>query len=79
MMTLVRPGLYRHQKGGLYVVVGAVTNATNISEDVTMVQYWSLKLGPQKMFVRELGEFFEPVRWLDGKFRARFILEELGQ
>lgn len=76
--VVARAGLYRHQKGGLYVVVGTVTDVTNFTDSPLMVLYWSIKAGPNKTFVREIDEFFEEVKWADGVVRPRFIFEDVS-
>jgi hypothetical protein len=70
-------GLYRHVKGGLYVVEQLVLNCTNNTHDATYVLYWSVKIGAGKKFVRDLEEFTELVRWSDGSRKPRFIQEIL--
>ena len=70
-------GLYRHFKGGLYIVESLVMNCTNNKHDAVYVLYWSVKLGPGKKFVRDLEEFTESVRWEDGSKHPRFIQEIL--
>lgn len=52
-------GLYRHFKGGLYVVIGSVIDATNGADAREMVLYVSCVNG--KMFARARTEFEERV------------------
>jgi hypothetical protein len=74
----VKPGLWRHFKGALYVVEGTALNVSQgPDEGLTMVLYWSLSDGPSKKFVRDLEEFIEPIRWRDGVVRPRFLFEEI--
>jgi hypothetical protein len=62
-MTTVKPGLYKHFKGDLYVVVAVVLNVEG-ETDREMVLYE--KLGPtsavRQMFVRSVGNFVETVK-----------------
>lgn len=52
-------GLYRHHKGGLYVVIGVVVDATNATAGREMVIYTSCTTG--KMHARAREEFEENV------------------
>jgi len=62
-MTTVKPGLYKHFKGDLYVVVAVVLNVEG-ETDREMVLYE--KLGPasavKQMFVRSVENFVEMVK-----------------
>lgn len=56
--------VYRHFKGGIYVVVGYVINATNGADPAPMVLYTSKdKIGAVqvKFCCRSLDEFLSPV------------------
>ncbi len=63
--------LYRHHKGGLYVVQGPALSATNGPTDGRRVIIYHAKDGHQ-LFVRDALEFGEAVVWPDGVTRARF-------
>lgn len=64
-------GIYRHHKGGVYAVLSICTNTTNGQGDAKMVFYCSLTT--HQLFVREISQFHEDVKWPDGKMRARFM------
>ncbi len=52
--------IWRHRKGGLYIVLGISTCSTNGQEGKESVIYWSVKY--QGLRDRAIGEF------LDGRF-----------
>lgn len=63
-MTLTAGSVYRHFKGGKYIVVGYVRNATNGADSSPMVLYISEdQLGKtDKIFCcRSVDEFLSPV------------------
>ncbi len=66
----VKPGIYRHKKGGLYRVLMTARDATNASDRDWMVVYLSMTFG--ETHVRRAAEFLELVPWPDGKTRPRF-------
>lgn len=66
--------VYRHHQGDLYTVLMTGHNLTNSANNEKMVVYRSHTL--EKINIRELQEFIEPVTWPDGKIRPRFVLNE---
>lgn len=66
-------GLYRHYKGGLYVVIGVVIDSTNDTAGREMVLYTSCTTG--RMHARARREFEELVDDGRGGRVARFWLE----
>jgi len=64
------PGLYRHFKGGEYLVLFEAKEATN-GRDESVVAYASLTDG--KVYTPVLKEFEEKVAWPDGVERPRFL------
>lgn len=79
MRTETPLGLYRHYKGGRYLLVAiAVNHAHNGDLDCV---YVSLKYGhhctrPLKKDSRKEDSWLDGVRWPDGTRRDRFTLEE---
>ena len=56
--------VYRHFKGGIYVVVGYVMDATNGADPTPMVLYVpkdQIRAVPKSFFCRSLDEFLSPV------------------
>jgi hypothetical protein len=51
----VKLGVYRHYKGGYYLVTGTAADATNGREDRTVVFYTSMSDG--KNYARDWAEF----------------------
>ena len=73
-MDTVIPGkIYKHHKGGLYLVLHVVEESTNAFVGKKGVVYVSLTKGVIKH--RELSEFLEEVRWADGTMAPRFVEE----
>ena len=73
-MHPVHPGkIYKHYKGGRYLVLHLASDSTNGRNDAEGVVYVSLAYGILKY--RELAEFVEEVQWPDGAMRPRFIPE----
>ncbi len=71
----VVPGkLYKHYKGGRYLVLAITEESTDERAGEFGVVYISLTYG--KIWHRELSQFTEKVKWLDGKLRSRFLLEK---
>jgi hypothetical protein len=66
--------IYKHYKGGRYLVLHNTEESTNARQGELGVVYVSLTYG--KIKHRDLAEFTEEVEWPDGKKRPRFILEE---
>ena len=68
-----RIGVYRHFRGGLYITLGTMTDATNGSstEGKTIVHYVSLKDG--KHYAREEEEFHECV-WIEDGTPVRGLI-----
>lgn len=75
---MTKPGLYRHYKGPLYVVLGTVQNSTNDApvEQEVMVLYYSLERGINNLRVRRETEFHEKVD-SGGMMVLRFTPEEV--
>ena len=67
----IRPGIYRHFKGGLYQVVGV---ATNSETGEYMVVYRAL-YGEGGLWVRPASMWLETVE-RDGKTYQRFVFEQ---
>ena len=65
------PGVYLHQKGSRYRVIGTAVDTTNARDGAAVVVYES-ENGSAK-YCRDLAEFIEPVQWPDGVERPRFI------
>lgn len=59
--------LWRHVKGGLYLVLGTAQCSTNGNEQEQSVIYWSFKY--QALRYRKLEEF------LDGRFKELDVQE----
>lgn len=75
-MTLsdaILPGLYRHWKGGYYVVLGVSIGCGKDIDDVYFVNYQNVLHPEFGMFTRPLTEFFEEVH--DDKYyqTQRFV------
>ena len=70
-MELVRPGVYLHQKGNRYRVIGTALDATNARDGGTVVVYESEDGGAR--YCRDIAEFVELVTWPDGSVRPRFV------
>lgn len=66
--------VYKHKKGGKYLVLHIVEESTNGQEGSQGVVYVSLKEG--SIYHRNLSEFVEEVKWPDGKMRPRFVPED---
>ena len=79
-MTNLKPGKYRHYKGGLYQVLGLALH-TETREKLVLYQALydcpelAEEYGPHPFFVRPYRMFMEKVA-VDGKKRARFELME---
>ena len=71
-MTAIKPGKYRHYKGGLYEVLGIARHSETLEE---MVVYKSLYDSPDfpagALWVRPAGMFLEKVV-VDEKEKLRF-------
>ncbi len=71
--------IYRHHKGGTYVVLDLVHNSTNGADeapDERVVIYMSLDPGPNQgnKHARELWEWAEYATWAEGIGTPRFQL-----
>lgn len=66
---MIKPGTYRHFKGGLYQVIDTATHSETLEE---MVVYRAL-YGEQGLWVRPAAMFEETVTH-DGKTQKRFTL-----
>ncbi len=64
---MIRPGIYRHHKGGLYRVLFQAIESTNERAGIPVVVYLSMTKGT--IHVRTLEEFN---RFVDGTFTPRF-------
>ena len=69
--------VYKHYKGGRYLVLHLVEESTNARKGNVGVIYVSLTYGTIKH--RDLKEFIEEVEWPDGITRSRFIFESLSE
>ena len=67
--------IYKHYKGGRYLVLHLVEESTNARKGNIGVIYVSLTYGTIKH--RDLKEFIEEVEWPDNIKRPRFIPEDL--
>ena len=67
----IKPGLYRHFKGGRYRALLTAKNSENPSESVVI--YVSLDHGT--MWARPTTMWVEEVLWPDGTRRPRFVAE----
>jgi|SRR5579883_955398 len=70
MSTTIKPGLYKHFKGGTYLVL---MTATDSETEAECVVYVSLRGGG--IWVRPAAMFVEHVKWPDGEERPRFVME----
>ncbi len=72
---LPKPGqLYRHYKGGLYLLL--CLGRLSEDRDEVMAVYFSLK--KKTVWIRPIEMFLELVPWSDGSMRPRFSLDEPG-
>lgn len=76
MQSIKLGKIYKHYKGGRYLVVHLVEESTNARKGSTGVIYVSLTYGTIKH--RDLKEFIEEVVWSDGVKRSRFVIESLS-
>lgn len=77
IVRTVRPGLYRHFKGGIYIVYDV---ATHTETDEQLVVYSTCKTDEHRLFVRPIEMFLSPVdreKYPDAKQDMRF--EFLGE
>jgi hypothetical protein len=63
----VKRGIYRHYKGGLYLVFACSLDEASLTE---LVHYYSLER--QTCWTRTRADFFEPVL-VDGRMFDRFV------
>lgn len=73
MQNIELEKVYKHYKGGRYLVLHLVEESTNARKGEYGVTYVSLTYGTIKH--RDLKEFIEKVEWPDGTKQSRFILE----
>jgi len=73
MDQIILGKIYKHHKGGRYLVLHIVDESTNTLVGKKGVVYVSLTYGLIKH--RDLEEFIEIVEWPDGEKRPRFILD----
>ena len=66
----IRPGIYRHFKGGMYQVVGVATN----SETGEYMVVYRARYGEKGLWVRPASMWTETVE-RDGQTYQRFTLE----
>lgn len=69
----MRPALYQHYKGGLYLLLDLVHDSTNRGDEgqhPLFAYYRSVRRGTTH--VRLYAEFVEQVEWPDGEMRDRF-------
>lgn len=74
MQSIQLGKVYKHYKGGRYLVLHLVEESTNARKDSKGVIYASLSYG--KIWHRDLKEFIELVEWPDGTKQPRFIPED---
>ena len=74
MKEILLGRIYKHYKGGRYLVLNLSEESTNDRIGEQGVIYVSLTYG--KIKHRKLAEFIEDVGWPDGKRRPRFVLED---
>ncbi len=68
----MRPGRYRHFKGGLYEVLGVARHSETLEEMVVYrALYDSPEFGPNSLWVRPRAMFAETVL-VDGRAAPRF-------
>ena len=65
----IKPGLWRHYKGGMYEVLFC---ATHTETEETMVVYRAL-YGDRKLWVRPASMWFDPIPDADGTQRFTFL------
>ena len=70
----LKPGIYKHYKGGRYLLLHITEESTNNRPGEQGVVYVSLTYG--KIKHRKLEEFIEEVEWPDGVRRSRFMSED---
>lgn len=68
MQREIKPGTYRHYKGGLYTVENIATHSEN---EEKMVVYRP-QYGEQSLWVRPLELFMEEVE-IEGRKQSRFV------
>ncbi len=66
----IRPGRYRHFKGGMYQVLGV---AKHVDSEEEFVVYQPL-YGSHGLVIRAKAEFLDET-WCDGKRVPRFVLQ----
>ena len=71
MQSIELGKVYKHYKGGRYLVLHLVEESTNARKGSIGVIYVSLTYGTIKH--RDLKEFIEEVEWPDGTQNPRFI------
>ena len=69
--SMVKEGLYRHYKGGLYWVIGTAITSTNGQEGQIVVVYRSSQTS--KLYTRHLAEFL----YQDDGVNSRFVPENV--
>jgi hypothetical protein len=75
---ILQPGLYRHYKGGLYLVIGtAETHNHNGDVDIIYVSlaHGTLVTRPLRKDSRNEAAWLDSVMWPDGEMRERFVRE----
>jgi hypothetical protein len=68
---IIRPGIYDHFKGGVYLVTGLSTWVSGGEPEAQAVEYLSMIYGTR--FTRLATQWCEVVQWPDGKYRSRFV------
>ena len=74
METIIPGTIYRHYKGGRYIVLHIARDSTNNRDGNKGVVYFSL--AKRTVNYRDVSEFTEEIMWPDGVTRPRFIPEE---
>ena len=67
-MIEIKPGLYRHYKGGLYIVEGVARHTENTGEDLVIYE----SLDTHRLWARPASMWYDKV---DGKPRFELIVE----
>ena len=70
-------GVYLHQKGNRYRVIGTALDTTNARSGSEVVIYQPLDGSAR--YCRDLKEFIEEIEWPDGVVRPRFVFVGDGE
>jgi len=70
-MTTIKPGKYKHFKGGEYQVIGTAKHSESLAIMVIYKPLYTLDEGESDTWVRPIEMFFDS-KQIDGKTVARF-------